>query len=85
MPSADYFRRQAEICVRLSALAKDKELSSRLMLMAKDYMGKAVAAAARPNSQGRKGPPLQMEKRPRVILNERSVDHLRLAVAQEGL
>ena len=55
------------------------------MLMAKDYMGKAVAAAARPNSQGRKGPPLQMEKRPRVILNERSVDHLRLAVAQEGL
>jgi hypothetical protein len=26
MPSADYFRRQAEICVRLSALAKNKEL-----------------------------------------------------------
>jgi hypothetical protein len=55
MPSADYFRRQAEICVRLSALAKEKELSSRLMLMAKHYMGKAVAAAARPEQPRAEG------------------------------
>ena len=38
MPSAAYFRRQADICLRLSLIASDEEVSGRLVAMAKDYM-----------------------------------------------
>ncbi|HEY6996188.1 MAG TPA: hypothetical protein VH397_21010 [Xanthobacteraceae bacterium] len=45
MLSADYFRRQADICVRLSLIASDDEVSSRLITMAKAYMAKGDALA----------------------------------------
>jgi hypothetical protein len=38
MPSAEYFRRQADICLRLSLIASDEEVSSRLIVMAREYM-----------------------------------------------
>jgi len=37
MPSAAYFRRQADICLQLSLIASDEAVSSRLLAMAKDY------------------------------------------------
>lgn len=45
MLSADYFRRQADICVRLSLIASDEEVSNRLITMAKAYMAKGDALA----------------------------------------
>jgi hypothetical protein len=35
MLSAEYFRRQADICVRLSLIASDDEVSNRLITMAR--------------------------------------------------
>jgi hypothetical protein len=43
MPSAAYFRRQADICVRLSVIASDQELVTRLLAMAEEYKTKAGA------------------------------------------
>ncbi len=43
MPSPDYFRRQADICIRLSLLASDDEVSNRLIIMARAYMAKSDA------------------------------------------
>jgi hypothetical protein len=37
MPSSEYFRRQADICFRLSLIASGQEASSQLMAMAHDY------------------------------------------------
>ena len=37
MPSAAYFRRQADICLRLSLISSDGEVSNRLIIMAKEY------------------------------------------------
>jgi hypothetical protein len=34
MPSAAYFRRQADICLRLSLISSDGEVSNRLIIMA---------------------------------------------------
>ena len=51
MPSAAYFRRQADICLRLSLISSDGEVSNRLIIMAKEYTTKADAleeAAADP-------------------------------------
>ena len=45
MPSAEYFRRQADICVRLSLIASDDEVSNRLVNMARDYKAKGDALA----------------------------------------
>ena len=55
MPSAAYFRRQADICLRLSLISSDGELSNRLIIMAKEYATKADAleeAAADPPPAG---------------------------------
>ena len=41
MPSAAYFRRQADICLRLSVIASDEAVSSRLVQMAKEYSAAA--------------------------------------------
>ena len=41
MPSAAYFRRQADIC--LSLIASDEEVSNRLIIMAREYAAKADA------------------------------------------
>jgi hypothetical protein len=46
MPSADYFRRQADICVRLSLATSDPEISSRLVMMAEEYKLRAAEAEA---------------------------------------
>ena len=45
MPSAEYFRRQADICLRLSLIASDEEVSSRLIVMAREYMATGEALA----------------------------------------
>ncbi len=37
MPSPEYFRRQADVCFRLSRIAFDNEVSSRFVAMAKAY------------------------------------------------
>ena len=37
MPTAAYFRRQADICFRLALIASDEEVSNRLIVMAKEY------------------------------------------------
>ena len=42
MPTPEYFRRQADICLRLSLIASDDEVSSRLIVMAQDYKAKGV-------------------------------------------
>ena len=43
MPSAEYFRRQADICLRLSLAASDTEISNRLTMMA-EYKLRAAEA-----------------------------------------
>jgi hypothetical protein len=43
MPNPEYFRRQADICLRLSLVASDDEVSNRLMAMARSYMAKGDA------------------------------------------
>ena len=45
MPSAAYFRRQADICLRLALIASDDEVSNRLILMAREYTAKGEALA----------------------------------------
>jgi hypothetical protein len=41
MPSAAYFRRQDDICLRLSLISSDQEASNRLIIMAREYAAKA--------------------------------------------
>ena len=48
MPSAAYFKRQADICLRLSLIASDDGVSSRLIAMAKDYLATSQAMEAAP-------------------------------------
>ena len=43
MPSAAYFRRQADICLRLAVIASDEEVSNRLVMMAREYAAKGAA------------------------------------------
>jgi hypothetical protein len=43
MPSAAYFRRQADICLRLALIASDEEVSNRLIMMAREYTAKGDA------------------------------------------
>ena len=43
MPSAAYFHRQADICLRLALIASDEEVSNRLILMAREYTAKGTA------------------------------------------
>ena len=39
--SSEYFRRQADICLRLSMIASSVEVANRLIAMAQDYSGRA--------------------------------------------
>ena len=41
MPSSEYFRRQADICLRLSLVASDEVVSTLLIAMAQDYVAQA--------------------------------------------
>lgn len=43
MPSAAYFRRQADICLRLSLISSDDATSTRLVTMAKEYLATSEA------------------------------------------
>jgi hypothetical protein len=43
MPSTEYFRRQSDICLRLSLIASDDDVASRLIVMAQEYKAKADA------------------------------------------
>jgi hypothetical protein len=54
MPSAAYFRRQADICLRLSLIASDEEVSNRLIAMARGYVaaGDALAKEAEKDTSG---------------------------------
>ena len=45
MPSSAYFRRQADVCLRLALLASDDEVSNRLIMMAREYTAKGAALA----------------------------------------
>jgi hypothetical protein len=59
MPSAAYFRRQADICLRLALIASDEEVSNRLIMMAREYAAKADVlseAAADPPSAAERAP-----------------------------
>jgi hypothetical protein len=38
MVSADYYRRQADVCVRLSLAHGDEVISDKLLILAKAYM-----------------------------------------------
>jgi hypothetical protein len=50
MPTPGYFRRQADICLRLSLIASDDEVSSRLIVMAQEYQARADAIEAEAGS-----------------------------------
>ena len=43
MPNAAYFRRQADICLRLSLITSDEAVSTRLLAMARDYQATSEA------------------------------------------
>jgi hypothetical protein len=46
MSRADYFRRQADTCLRLSLISSSEEVTNRLVVMAQDYRTKADAIVA---------------------------------------
>jgi len=48
--SAAFFRRQADLCLRLSLISSDDELCNRWIMMAEDYKRKAAAMEADPKS-----------------------------------
>ncbi len=48
MPSADYYRRQSELCLRLALLHNDEHTTYWLVELAKDLQAKAEEAAADP-------------------------------------
>jgi hypothetical protein len=47
---AAYFRRQADVCLRLSLISTAEEVSSRLIMMAQEYNARAAAIEADANS-----------------------------------
>jgi hypothetical protein len=55
MPSSAYFRRQADICLRLSLIASDEDVSDRLIKMSREYLAKGDALAG---GEADAGPPL---------------------------
>lgn len=59
MPSAAYFRRQADICLRLSLIASDDAISTRLVTMAKEYLatGEALERQGEPSTPYLAGDP----------------------------
>ena len=54
MPTAEYFRRQADICVRLSLIASSEEVMTRLIAMAQDYHARIDVLEARARSSAPK-------------------------------
>jgi hypothetical protein len=60
MPSSAYFRRQADICLRLSLIASDEEVSNRLITLSREYQAKSDALAGDSDTQ-----PTPADHRPR--------------------
>ncbi len=54
MPTAEYFRRQADICIRLSLIASSEEVMTRLIAMAQDYHARVDVLEARARSSAPK-------------------------------
>lgn len=50
MPSADYYRRQSELCLRLALLQDDQHTTYRLVELAKDLQARAEEAGSEPGS-----------------------------------
>jgi hypothetical protein len=50
MSHATYFRRQADICPRLSLISSDEEVSNRLIVMAQEYKARADVTEAESKS-----------------------------------
>ena len=50
MPSWTHFRRQTDICLRLSVIASSEEAASQLFVMAHEYQTKADALEAHAGS-----------------------------------
>jgi hypothetical protein len=50
MSHARYFRRQADICLRLSLISSDEEVSNRLIVMAQEYAARADVTEAKSKS-----------------------------------
>lgn len=48
MPSPEYFRRQSDICQRLSMIASSEEVANQLIAMAPNYMRRAAEMEAEP-------------------------------------
>jgi hypothetical protein len=46
MPTSEYFRRQSDICLRLSLVSSSDEVATRLIAMAQDYAGRAEETEA---------------------------------------
>ena len=44
MPTAEYFRRQADICIRLSLIASSEEVMTRLIAMAQDITPESTSS-----------------------------------------
>jgi hypothetical protein len=44
MPSAEYFRRQAQACLRLARVHRNEDAARRLLALADEYRAKAEAA-----------------------------------------
>ncbi len=62
MPSADYYRRQSELCLRLALLQDDEPTTYRLVELARDLQARAEEAEADPESGGM--PAYMMESDP---------------------
>jgi hypothetical protein len=57
MASAEYYRRQAETCLRMSLLSSDLDETKRLLEMAEQYKAKADKAAC-PDANPAMRPPV---------------------------
>ena len=70
MPSSAYFRRQADICLRLSLIASDEEVSNRLITMSREYLAKSDALAG--EGRCRAGPCRTMSRNRRRARSNRT-------------
>jgi hypothetical protein len=52
MPSAEYYSRQADLCMRLSLLSGDEETAKLLILKALELLAQADAATEPPPGRG---------------------------------
>ncbi len=68
MASAEYYRRQAETCLRMSLLSSDIDETKRLLEMAEQYKAKAEKAAS-PDGNPALRPPVESRLSPKSDLD----------------